>query len=348
MNKVKGILLRTELTTQIVSIADAKKHAVIEHSYDDIYVASLCKTAQRRIQAITRRQLLTANYSAYLDQFPPPYGNSNDKIFDSYFELPYGGCIPILTTVPGNFGPGIVVITPASMDGIVVGTLLTISQVGNPDEIVTVTAVTSTTFTAYFTNTYLPNTITTTIPLAIAAGQQTVTPVSMQGIQVGSILTLVNGGVSEIILVIGTTATNFSAQFNNSYPTGTTVTQNVLPIQVTRQSVSYVKYFDTLEKLQVLNPSIYKVDYISEPTRIWLDYLHYWPYTYPKPMTIEVNWTCGYPNVAAIPEELTQAIKQLVAEWYNKREDTDAVKRIPVPNGVMAMCDDYKIHSWGY
>jgi len=81
MDIIRSVKLvpNSALTTPIVTVAEAKKHAVIEHDVDDSYIEELIAVASEHVQYLTRRQLLTASYIMYLSQFP------NDDL-----ELPYG------------------------------------------------------------------------------------------------------------------------------------------------------------------------------------------------------------------------------------------------------------------
>lgn len=219
---------------------------------------------------------MTANYSAFLDYFPTPYITDLNN-YESYIELPFGNTNPYITQSAGPFTPGLVTITPASMDGIVVGTSLILRQIGNCDEYGVVVAVSDTTFDLNISNTY---------------------------------------------------------------------TSAAIYIEV--QPIGYIQYYDVDNKLQLLAQDIYKVDLNSEPAKVWLDYRHVWPWVYPKPNTVEINWTCGYASVDVIPLQILHAIKMLVATWFNKREDTTQAKTSTIPHGICALVDDYRILGWGY
>lgn len=63
---------------------------------------------------------------------------------------------------------------------------------------------------------------TTTVAAAISSGVQTVTPASMDGIKVGSILTISNSNhtIGQVVTVTATTATTFTANFTYSLSGG--------------------------------------------------------------------------------------------------------------------------------
>lgn len=150
--------------------------------------------------------------------------------------------VNVNTTVAANVAVGAQTVTPATMAGIIIGTPLTISNADlSNSEVVTVTATTGTTFDAVFTSTktgpgILVNfggtapvaTVTyaygfegTTVAAAITVGPQTVTPVAMGTIAVGTRLGFGTGALDyEIVTVTAVTGTTFDAVFSYAHAGG--------------------------------------------------------------------------------------------------------------------------------
>ena len=53
-----------------VTLAEAKKHLNVTFSDDDDYISALIKVARQTAEDYTNRQLITATWKAYLDEFP--------------------------------------------------------------------------------------------------------------------------------------------------------------------------------------------------------------------------------------------------------------------------------------
>jgi len=153
-------------------------------------------------------------------------------------SLAYDRAAGAVTTSATAVSPGSVVVTPASMAGIAVGSVLAV-DVGAAFETVTVTAATGTTFTATFANThsgtwaingspvlrdyslrflrakFFPT--TTTCTCTVAVGTASPTPASMTGIVVGSVLTIDAGTSQETVTVTAVTGTTFTATFAKAH-----------------------------------------------------------------------------------------------------------------------------------
>lgn len=106
------------------------------------------------------------------------------------------------------------------------------------------------------------------------------------------------------------------------------------------QSVTSIKYLDTTGVEQTLASSTYRVDAVSEPGRIALDYGQVWPSTYPVVNAVTVRFVAGYTTV---PEPIRQAVLILVGELYEQRQDSASYQVNAVPFGVRALLAPYKI-----
>ncbi len=150
-----------------------------------------------------------------------------------YAPFPITANTTVNTTGSAIASTGSQACTPASMTNISVGVLLT-CDTGGSLEVVQVTAVTGTTFTATFAHTHSASfaiTATNVLPVgicvattaaangAITAGTGVVvTPDSMANIQLNMRLRVSGGtGTAEVVTVSAVTATTFTATFANNH-----------------------------------------------------------------------------------------------------------------------------------
>lgn len=86
----------------------------------------------------------------------------------------------------------------------------------------------------------------------------------------------------------------------------------------------------------------YDVDLVSSPARLMLKSGRFWGV---RAMNgVEIDFTCGYGDAAAVPAPLKQAILMLVAYWFEQREAA-AVGAVAgdVANGVAALIAPYRM-----
>lgn len=134
-----------------------------------------------------------------------------------------------------SIGTQTVTVAAGGMANILVGEALSIAAGGGSAEVVTVTAVTPTSFTANFGSAHNAGTaitlqaINTQNTAAIAIGNgEVVTPVTgtlMQGIYTGEYVHIAaGGGTAEDVQVLSTTATTFTANFTSTHGINTAIT----------------------------------------------------------------------------------------------------------------------------
>ena len=90
------------------------------------------------------------------------------------------------------------------------------------------------------------------------------------------------------------------------------------------QSITAIKYYDTANKEAPFEDSKYFVDTKNEPGRIVLAYGKTWPTATLRPANgIYIEFKAGYGDAANnVPEEIKQAIKMIVGDMYEHRENT--------------------------
>lgn len=108
------------------------------------------------------------------------------------------------------------------------------------------------------------------------------------------------------------------------------------------QSVTSIKYLDTTGTEQTLASSTYRVDAVSEPGRIALDYGKSWPATYQVINAVAVRFVSGYGAPAAVPGPIKRAILILIGEFFEQRKESVPVQLSSIPFGVRAMLAPYK------
>jgi len=111
------------------------------------------------------------------------------------------------------------------------------------------------------------------------------------------------------------------------------------------QTVSYVYYYDTGGSANTMTASTYIVDSNSEPGRVALGYGEVWPSETLRPINgVKVRFICGEGSVAsAVSTRVKEAIKLIVGDLYEHREDSDIKELLQVPYGVRALLDFERI-----
>lgn len=87
------------------------------------------------------------------------------------------------------------------------------------------------------------------------------------------------------------------------------------------QSVSSIQYIDTAGTTQTLPAAEFRVDVASEPARIEPAFGFTWPITRPIINAVTVTYVAGYGLAAAVPEALKSAMKLLIGDMYENREE---------------------------
>jgi uncharacterized phiE125 gp8 family phage protein len=91
------------------------------------------------------------------------------------------------------------------------------------------------------------------------------------------------------------------------------------------QSITSVKYVDTLGDEQTVSSENYRTDLVSEPARISSD--NGWTATKDTVNAVVVRYLCGYSSSSDVPAPIRQAMLLIIGEMYEKRQDS--VKQLP-------------------
>jgi uncharacterized phiE125 gp8 family phage protein len=123
----------------------------------------------------------------------------------------------------------------------------------------------------------------------------------------------------------------------DSWPASGVLCIPVLPLQ----GVSAMWVYDVSGTAMTVSPSLYQADTQSEPGRI--SFLTGLPIPGRTLSGIEIDVTAGYgADSAAVPVALRQAIKTLVARWYERRGDLDQGKEAGLPDVVAALVAPFR------
>ena len=109
--------------------------------------------------------------------------------------------------------------------------------------------------------------------------------------------------------------------------------------------VGSLKYIDTGGDQQLLDDSLYDVDYKAFKGSIIPAYQQRWPATRAFRNAVEVTYTAGYGTAATdVPMPIIQAMKLIIGNWHEHREDTIAGTTIvEIPNGAKRLLTGYRI-----
>jgi uncharacterized phiE125 gp8 family phage protein len=134
---------------------------------------------------------------------------------------------------------------------------------------------------------------------------------------------------------------------SNFLPTGKTGYEVLLPF-APLISVDSIKYIDPAGVQQTMASSGYKVDDVSEPARIIPAFGQAWPTTRQEANAVEITFTCGYANAAAVPAGIKSWMLIRINTLYENREEVAILskgKLEPLPY-VDRLLDPYRVVSF--
>lgn len=102
------------------------------------------------------------------------------------------------------------------------------------------------------------------------------------------------------------------------------------------QAVTGITYTTATGSAATVDPSTYTVDASQRPGRVVLKPGHSWPATDNSAANIRVTFTAGY---ATVPFLLRQAIKFLIAHYFENREAATDKTTTEVPLAVQSIVD---------
>lgn len=114
------------------------------------------------------------------------------------------------------------------------------------------------------------------------------------------------------------------------------------------QSVQSIKYRDTAGAIQTLDATKYTVDDASEPGVVTPSPDSYWPDTQNITNAVQLSYTAGYGDAAAVPAGIKAWILLRVGAFYENREEISVAQRVTVQElpFVDGLLDPYRIASY--
>lgn len=110
------------------------------------------------------------------------------------------------------------------------------------------------------------------------------------------------------------------------------------------QSLGSIKYFDGDGIEQTITTGVdCQVDFLGDPARIKFSTV---PPCKDQMNAMKIIFTCGYGVASSVPEAIKQAMKMLIAHWYEHRE-LIGVKTAPIPFAVDMILQEFKL-TWFY
>ena len=129
------------------------------------------------------------------------------------------------------------------------------------------------------------------------------------------------------------------------FPHGDVIYSPVSPLG----SVTSIAYLDADGASQTLATSVYGVDTIRDPGRIYLKSGQEWPSTLDQEQAVTITAVAGYGTASTdVPEPLIQAVLMLAAHYYEHREAVDPKGNTfaPVPLGVERLILQYRVAEY--
>jgi uncharacterized phiE125 gp8 family phage protein len=105
-------------------------------------------------------------------------------------------------------------------------------------------------------------------------------------------------------------------------------------------SVTDVKYYDEDDTLQTLAASQYEVDIYGSPARFRLINV---PKLKDRMNAMQLNFTCGYANAAAVPSPIKQAMYLIIGHLYENRQDVVTGTQVhQIPDSSKYLLEPYR------
>lgn len=112
-------------------------------------------------------------------------------------------------------------------------------------------------------------------------------------------------------------------------------------------SVESVKYYPLDGGAQAtLSSANYHVITGPLPGLVVLKYLQIWPYLYPRPDAVEVNFTAGYADADSVPKPLRHAVMLMLSHLYTHRAAVSAGSMVEIPMSLKYIMESQRVGGW--
>jgi len=110
-------------------------------------------------------------------------------------------------------------------------------------------------------------------------------------------------------------------------------------------AITHIKYYDTDDTEQTLDPSNYILDDVSKPARIGLAVDGTLPSLSDRINAVHVKYTCGYGTASTdVPDGIKQAVLLTIGNWYENRQSVISGRTATeLPLSSQYLLDQYKI-----
>ncbi len=107
-------------------------------------------------------------------------------------------------------------------------------------------------------------------------------------------------------------------------------------------SAAEIKYFDSDDVEQTVSPDHYEIHQDALGSFIWFKNAFSYPvFNADRLDAVRVTFTAGYGAASDVPAAIKQAIKMLVAFWYENRESANITESFETPFGVKTLLAPY-------
>lgn len=110
-------------------------------------------------------------------------------------------------------------------------------------------------------------------------------------------------------------------------------------------SVESITYTDTDGATQTLDSADYLVNPFGLVGEVVPAYGKSWPATLAQPMSVKVEFTCGYEDAASVPAAIKAAILLTIGALDQNREASSTLQSFKLPLGVDALLSAYVVPS---
>lgn len=104
-------------------------------------------------------------------------------------------------------------------------------------------------------------------------------------------------------------------------------TFSIIELRPPVQAINAITYLDGTATLQTLDPTRYVLDK-SESGRVFPAFNKIWPVTAYMPGAVSIEFVAGHGNAAAVPENMKSAIKLILGDLYENREQSVIEPRV--------------------
>jgi uncharacterized phiE125 gp8 family phage protein len=117
------------------------------------------------------------------------------------------------------------------------------------------------------------------------------------------------------------------------------------------QSIDLFTYQDTGGTIHAMDEGAnYLINQYAEPAEVVLPWAQVWPSVVLQTASpVQIQFTCGFSDAAAVPRSIKHAMLMLIADWYGNRED-ETVGRgliaVETKNGVDRLLNSHCLRNY--